>query len=99
MYNAPIPKSMGTHMKTTLDVSDALFASAKKLAQRNQTTMRALVEEGLRRVINDAPAQARSTFKLADARVHGQAMLVTNPTAWQQLEEEHLAAAIRKSAP
>ena len=47
---------MGTHMKTTIELSDALFHSAKELASKSQTTMRALVEEGLRRVLNDAQA-------------------------------------------
>jgi hypothetical protein len=33
-------------MKTTLDISDAILARAKKLAKREGTTVRALVEEG-----------------------------------------------------
>ena len=51
--------SMGTHMKTTIEISDALFASAKRFAQQRQTTMRALVEDGLRRVLNDSKAQIK----------------------------------------
>lgn len=34
-------------MKTTIDVSDALFVIAKNVARERQTTLRALVEEGL----------------------------------------------------
>lgn len=40
---------MGAHMKTTIEISDALFATAKEVAHSRQTTLRALIEEGLRR--------------------------------------------------
>ncbi len=77
-------------MKTTIDVSDALFNSAKELAQRSQTTLRALVEDGLRRVLADSQAAAKPAFKLKDARVHGQKTVISDPRQWQQLEEEHV---------
>jgi hypothetical protein len=81
---------MGTHMKTTLDISDPLFHSAKALAQQSQTTLRALVEEGLRRVLSDAPGKAKSAFKLQDASVGGGQILITDPRQWQQLEQDHV---------
>ncbi len=39
-------------MKTTIDISDALLERAKKHASRSGTTLRALVEEGLRWVLS-----------------------------------------------
>jgi hypothetical protein len=39
--------------KTTLDISDPLLRDAKKLAAREGTTLRALVEQGLRKVVAD----------------------------------------------
>ncbi len=51
-------------MKITIEVADALFKSAKQLAQRNQTTLRALIEDGLRRVLNDPPVKTKPAFKL-----------------------------------
>ena len=86
---------MVTHMKTTIELSDALFHSAKELASKSQTTMRALVEEGLRRVLNDAQAKTKPAFKLKDASVRGGEMLITDTRKWQELEDEHLSANVR----
>jgi hypothetical protein len=83
-------------MKTTIDLTDGLFNSAKALAGARQTTLRALVEEGLRRVLADAQAKAKPAFKLKDARVHGKKMLISDPRRWQQLEEEHVIARLAK---
>ena len=83
-------------MKTTIEVSDALFNSAKELAGRNQTTMRALVEEGLRRVLSDSSARVKPAFKLNDASVRGKAVLISDPRRWQRIEEEHVIGRVTK---
>ena len=44
---------MGTHMKTTIEISDALLEAAKQQAGDRATTLRALVEEGLRTVLEE----------------------------------------------
>lgn len=93
-YNTPIFVYMGGIMKTTIEVSDALFNAAKELAQQSQTTLRALVEEGLRRVISESQAKDKPTFKLKDARVHGREMLISEPRDWQKLEEDHVIARV-----
>lgn len=36
-----------------MDISDALLARAKRLAQKTHRPVRALIEEGLRRVLED----------------------------------------------
>lgn len=87
---------MGAHMKTTIEVSDALFLSAKNFAQQSQTTMRALVEEGLRRVLSDAQPQRKQAFKLVDASVRGKKVLISDPQHWQQMEEEHVVSRVMK---
>ena len=38
-------------MRTTLEISDALLRTARRIATREGTTLRALVEQGLRRII------------------------------------------------
>jgi hypothetical protein len=39
-------------MKTTIQISDSLFKEARKVAQQERTTLRALVEEGLRKAVS-----------------------------------------------
>ena len=81
---------MGSLMKTTIEMSDPLFKSAKELAKRSQTTLRALIEEGLRRVISDSQVKTKSAFKLKNASVGGKVVLMPEPSRWQRLEDEHV---------
>ena len=56
---------MGTHMKTTIDINDELFRSARQRANETGTTFRALVEEGLRQVLSPTRDQsAAPPFRL-----------------------------------
>jgi hypothetical protein len=89
--------NMGTHMKTTVELSDALFESAKQVARQNKTTMRALIEEGLRKVIADVKVSKRTAFKLRDASVKGSAQLVKDPKDWHNFEQEHIRARLTKT--
>lgn len=50
-------------MKTTIEIADELFNRARKRAQRDQTTLRALVEEGLRRVLRAPPETTTEPFE------------------------------------
>lgn len=43
---------MVTHMKTTVDIADDLLLRAKKEAEASRTTLRSLIEEGLREVLS-----------------------------------------------
>jgi hypothetical protein len=56
-------------MKTTLDVSDPLIEAAKATAAREGTTLRALVEEGLRIVLQQR--RGERPFRLRDASFKG----------------------------
>jgi predicted transcriptional regulator len=49
---------MVTHMKTTIDIADDLLRRAKQLAERENSTLKALAEEGLRYVLRDRAHQA-----------------------------------------
>ena len=55
-------------MKTTIDIADPLLKKARSVAARRGTTLRALVEEGLRHVVTAKPAKP---FKLRDGSFKG----------------------------
>lgn len=50
-------EGMVLHMKTTVEIVDPLLTEAKRLAAQEGTTVRALIEEGLRRVIEERCAR------------------------------------------
>lgn len=60
---------MGTHMKTTIEIPDALLAQAKAKAAREKTTLRALVADGLVRVLQEKKKPRR--IKLVTFKGHG----------------------------
>jgi hypothetical protein len=59
-------------MKTTLDISDSLLREARKLAARERTTLRALVEQGLRGVV--AEKKRKPAFRLRKASFKGRGL-------------------------
>ena len=76
---------MGTHMKTTIEISDAIFERAKALAAREGTTVRALVEDGLRQVLR---MRRTGQFRLRDASVEGQGLTPEFQNAgWDKLRD------------
>jgi len=60
---------MVSHMKTTIQIPDSLFEEARKLAHRQRTTLKALVVEGLRRVVSER--KRRRQFRLRKATFKG----------------------------
>jgi hypothetical protein len=75
-------------MKTTVEIHDALLKRAQKHAAASGTTLRALVEQGLRQVLEakDAPAKP---FELRDQSVGKRG--ADNPLesfAWSELRDE-----------
>jgi hypothetical protein len=57
-------------MKTSVEISNALFAQAQRVLKAENTTLRNLIEEGLRKVLEDRKTK-RALFKLGDASVGG----------------------------
>ena len=77
---------MGTHMKTTVEISDALLVQARKVADRRGVTLRTLIEEGLRVAVR--AGATRSTFRLRDATFAGQGLDPAFEHAdWQQVRD------------
>lgn len=61
---------MAGSMKTTVDISDPLLAEVRRVADREGTTLKALVEAGLRRVLEERRGKA-APFRLRDASFRG----------------------------
>ena len=59
---------MASHMKTTVQISDALLAEIQSIATKNKTTLRALMQEGLMHVVEHERLK-KKPFKLKDCSV------------------------------
>jgi hypothetical protein len=65
---------MVSHMKTTIQIADNLFREARQLARQERTTLRALVEEGLRDVISERRRRRKRDFRLRKASFKGRGL-------------------------
>ncbi len=63
---------MGSNMKTTIDISDGLLRAAKEVAAQQKLTLRDLVEEGLRQVVEKRGT--KEEFRLKKASFMGQGL-------------------------
>ena len=85
---------MGTRMKTTIEVGDALLAEAKAVAAREETTLRELVEAGLRRVLAER-RQRQAPFRLRRVTVKGRGLR----PEWRDADWTLLRDAVYDTAP
>ncbi|MBK8097665.1 MAG: DUF2191 domain-containing protein [Planctomycetes bacterium] len=77
---------MGSHMKTTVELAEELVRQAKQVAARERTTLRALLEEGLRWALGKR--RKRVAFKLRDASVGGKGLQPgADDTDWSSLRD------------
>jgi ribosomal protein S5 len=60
-------------MKTTVELPDALLREAKRVALRERTTVRALIERGLRSVVSGQ--RAATSFALRKAAFRGDGLV------------------------
>jgi hypothetical protein len=65
---------MAIHMKTTLEISDALFQEAKRLARERHITLRAVVETALCQFLRNETQSQRGAFKLRKKVFRGQGL-------------------------
>jgi hypothetical protein len=56
-------------VKTTIDIATGLLMEAKERARRDQTTLRELVERGLRTVLSEPESYTRPPFKPVTGRL------------------------------
>jgi hypothetical protein len=75
-----------SNMKTTVDLPEPLLREAQAAARRDHTTLKALIEAGLRAVLADRSRTER--FSLRDASVGGRGR--QNPfrdARWEEIRE------------
>lgn len=73
-------------MKTTLDIADPLLREARRLAAREGTTLRELVEQGLRQVV--AEKKRKLPFHLRKASFAGRGLRAELTDAgWERLRD------------
>jgi len=60
-------------MKTTVEISEDLFARTREVAQREGTTLRALIEEGLRTTLARREQKA-APYRWPDLSVDGEGL-------------------------
>lgn len=59
-------------MKTTVEISEELFARSREVAQREGTTLRNLIEEGLRAAL--ARREQKAQYRWPDLSVPGEGL-------------------------
>lgn len=73
-------------MKTTIEIPDPLFKAARLAARRDGTTLRALVEHGLRLALEER--RQTPPFRLRDASIDGRGLQPgAESLSWEELRE------------
>jgi hypothetical protein len=74
-------------VKTTIEIADPLLRQARKVAEREGVTLRALVERGLNRVISET--QQAAPFKLRQSSYKGKGLQPEFRDApWETIRDE-----------
>ncbi|MCH8307227.1 MAG: type II toxin-antitoxin system VapB family antitoxin [Proteobacteria bacterium] len=73
-------------MKTTVDISDELLKKAKRLAAKRRTTLRAIIEQGLRNTIKEQQRGAK--YVLPDMSIDGKGLQAEfKNKAWSDIRD------------
>jgi hypothetical protein len=75
---------MLAHMRTSVDIPDALFQRAKKLARTRGTTLRALLIEALRQTLDGELGESHPGYTLEDCSFGGDGLV--DGLAWTDSE-------------
>lgn len=74
-------------MKTTVDISQSIHEEARKIAAGEKSSIKALIEEGLRKVIEER--KHRKHFKLRKATFKGNGLQAElSDASWDKIREK-----------
>lgn len=80
------PRGMVSHMKTTIQIPDSVLDEARRIARRDRTTLKVLVEQGLRRII--AERKRGEKFRLRRVTFRGEGLDPRLASAsWDQIRD------------
>ncbi len=80
---------MVTHMKTTIEIADALLKRAQAAARSEGVTLRSLVEQGLREVLGQRAQARKEPFRLRRTKARGGGFMPGfENAAWPALRDE-----------
>lgn len=78
---------MVAHMKTTVEIPAPVLEEARKVAAREETSVKALIEEGLRLVLENRRGKKR-IFRLRKASFKGQGLQQPiSDASWEQIRD------------
>jgi Arc/MetJ family transcription regulator len=73
-------------MKTTVDIQDALLEEVRKIASRENTTVKAMVEEGLRQVL--VRRKGEKSFRLRKVTFKGDGLQSPlSDESWKEIRD------------
>jgi hypothetical protein len=73
-------------MKTTVEIADELFVLTREVAQREGTTLRALIEEGLQAAL--ARREEKASYRWPDLSVGGEGLVPEiEEGSWEPLRD------------
>ena len=64
MLYTPLRSNISLYMKTSIEISDSLFKRARQLANQRKSSVRSLVEEGLRLLFANIDSRRKTKPKL-----------------------------------
>jgi hypothetical protein len=75
-------------MKTTVELPDVLVREAQEIARKERTTLKALLEQGLRTVLAQRSQQPGNRFRLRDASVAGNGLTPQfRDAGWERIRD------------
>lgn len=77
---------MVSHMKTTVEIPDSLLDDAKRTASRERTTVKALIIEGLRRILLERRKAAAFRLRKVTFKGEGLQPHVADAT-WERIRD------------
>jgi len=73
-------------MKTTVDISDPLHEEARKLAASENSSIKALIEEGLRKVVDERKHRGSFTLRRVSFKGNGLQAELAN-ASWEKIRD------------